>query len=413
MKMKSLIIFIIILIIGLFSGSCKKKYYKTDRSKIMKFNNLKKYCFINNFKLGGQYNLADEKSYEFGGENGTTLESLGYGPLRTAYITVGIPKKNKDGKIINAVVITSSFLSDSTESYQNFANHKRENNKPSSGAIGHGELIDTEKTYVIFLDDIGLWGASKPGDGLGNKFPEYSLYDMVQTNYILLKNHLNIDKIQLIIGESIMANLSYVWAILHPDFIDTLISIGPALSTPNPGQWLFQLAYMALLTDPIWDKTNGDYYHLPYNDQPWQGMAFSKSFFNYGNLNKINKKHKWEDLEPDLFSWIPVRNQTENLKKEALRMDTNDWRYRFKTYNPNKKSNITKELNKIKARVLSIYIENNDFVTLDTLKNDLYKINNVRLLISEKTNFPIQTNNVLYVFKDSLLPIFKELDITK
>ena len=33
------------------------------------------------------------------------------------------------------------------------------------------------------VDPLGTWGASKPSDGLGIKFPQYSYYDMVQANY--------------------------------------------------------------------------------------------------------------------------------------------------------------------------------------------------------------------------------------
>ncbi len=48
---------------------------------------LKTFHHIPDFRIGGTYNLDDPASWESGGRGGTTLESLGEGPLRTACIT--------------------------------------------------------------------------------------------------------------------------------------------------------------------------------------------------------------------------------------------------------------------------------------------------------------------------------------
>ena len=65
----------------------------TRRSSQVQHDGLKQYYEIPNFRLGGKYDLADPKKWEFGGEGGTTLESLGAGKLRTAYIAVGTPRR--------------------------------------------------------------------------------------------------------------------------------------------------------------------------------------------------------------------------------------------------------------------------------------------------------------------------------
>ncbi len=36
--------------------------------------------------------------------------------------------------------------------------------------IGPGKPIDTDRYYVVMVDPLGTWGASKPSDGLGIKF---------------------------------------------------------------------------------------------------------------------------------------------------------------------------------------------------------------------------------------------------
>ena len=41
--------------------------------------------------------------------------------------------------------------------------------------IGPGRPIDTDRYYVVMVDPLGTWGASKPSDGLGIKFPAIQL----------------------------------------------------------------------------------------------------------------------------------------------------------------------------------------------------------------------------------------------
>src|SRR5882757_6961778 len=90
----------------------------TRRSSQVQHDGLKQYYEIPNFRLGGRYELADPSKWEFGGEGGTTLESLGAGKLRTAYIAVGNPRRNAAGEITNAVVISSYYSGDSTDMYE-------------------------------------------------------------------------------------------------------------------------------------------------------------------------------------------------------------------------------------------------------------------------------------------------------
>jgi hypothetical protein len=90
----------------------------TRRSSQVQHDGLKKTYEIANFRLGGKYDLSDPSKWENGGEGGTTLESLGAGKLRTAYIAIGTPRRNAAGEITNAVVINSYYSGDSTDMYE-------------------------------------------------------------------------------------------------------------------------------------------------------------------------------------------------------------------------------------------------------------------------------------------------------
>src|SRR6476646_8636153 len=90
----------------------------TRRSSQVQHDGLKKYYEIANFRLGGKYDLNDPSKWENGGEGGVTLESLGAGKLRTAYIAIGTPRRNAAGEITNAVIVNSYYSGDSTDMYE-------------------------------------------------------------------------------------------------------------------------------------------------------------------------------------------------------------------------------------------------------------------------------------------------------
>src|ERR1700745_3019587 len=167
----------------------------TRRSSQQQHDGLKKYYEVANFKLGGRYDLSNPANWEFGGEGGKTLESLGAGKLRTAYIAVGTPRRNADGEITNAVIINSYYSGDSTDMYEQWV--KGTALSGTDPLIVPGRPMDTDRYYVVMVDPLGTWGDSKPSDGLGIKFPQYSYFDMVQANYRMLRDHLKIAKVAL------------------------------------------------------------------------------------------------------------------------------------------------------------------------------------------------------------------------
>jgi hypothetical protein len=144
------------------------------------------------------HEIRNPVQYEFGGKGGVSLESVGAGPLRTAYIATGTPQHDEQGRISSAVIVNAYYLGDSTWCYSYWYDGLAGNDFSLGPAVvGPGKLIDTNRYYVVFLDALGLWGASKPSDGLGLNFPQYTMFDMVQANYRLLKDELNISRVRL------------------------------------------------------------------------------------------------------------------------------------------------------------------------------------------------------------------------
>ena len=339
----------------------------TRRSSQVKYDDLKQYYEITNFRIGGKYDLDDPSKWQDGGVGGTTLESLGGGKLRTAYIALGTPRRNAAGEIINAVVVNSFYSGDATDMYIQWVV-----GTPLSGGpvIGPGKLIDTNKYYVVLCDALGLWGTSKPSDGLGQKFPQYSYMDMVQANYRMLREHLKVGHIALVTGASMGATQTYVWGVMYPGFITGLMPVGGTTQSDGAdpvGNWTFQLMTAAIESDPVWRSTGGNYYNLPKEQHPNQGVAFGWSVLSMTGFDfDFRSSQDWAAVQPDVFYWTPPTPKAgSNMAARALLFDAVDLIYRNRageTYN------INNDLRRIRARTLVMHIENDNWLNFSLAK---------------------------------------------
>jgi len=193
--------------------------------------------------------------------------------------------------------------------------------------VGPGRIIDTDRYYVVFLDALGLWGASKPSDGLGMRFPRYTIFDCVQANYRLLTDALNVGRVKLATGLSMGAIQSYAWAVLHPEFVEAIMPMGGSTSTRKDPvlRWVFELMTSAMKSDPVWRQTGGDYYHLPKAEHPNQGMMFGWSILQHNGMDlDFRIEQGWEEVQKEVFSWEPEGDRGALLRQKARDYDCND-----------------------------------------------------------------------------------------
>lgn len=362
-----------ILALLLTAGPALAQQPLTPRSVVAGLDKLKLTHEVKNFRIGGKYDLANPKTWENGAEGGTTLESLGAAPARTAYIAVGTPKRNGKGEIVNAIVINSYYSGDATAMYNNWYVGQAGNNFSGGALVGPGLLFDTDRFYVVFVDALGLWGASKPSDGLGRKFPVYSYYDVVQLNYRLLRDHLKIGHVLLATGASMGGTQAYYWGLMHPGFVEAIMPIGGATATDGEGPmaaWTFQLAKAALESDPVWIETKGDYYKLPKEKHPNKGVEFHWSALSITGYD-LNYRQSlgWPAVSKEVFTWEPDPgmgpNAGANLKNLAKIFDGVDLWYRDTV---GEIHNVNKLLPQIKARTLVVHIENDQWLISDKAK---------------------------------------------
>lgn len=348
------------------------KFPLTPNSSVMTQDSLKRYYEIPNFRIGGKYNLdADPETWRNGGEGGTTLESLGAGPLKAAYIAVGTPKRNDRGEIINAVVVNAFYSGDSTFMYNTWYTGQPANGFSGGAVVGPGLAIDTDKYYVVFLDAIGLWGASKPSAGLGRKFPAYNYFDMVQANYRLLRDHLKVAQVEVATGVSMGATQSWVWGVMHSPsgYVKAIMPIGGTTASDGNdpvGAWTFMLGQAALESDPLWRKTNGDYYHLPLDQHPKQGLQFMWSRLQLtGFTFPVRSATPWDRIEREVFFWEPKGNQTAAWITRTKDEDAVDYWYRNAA---GFDYNINADLKRIKARTLVVHVDTDMWLMVENAK---------------------------------------------
>jgi homoserine O-acetyltransferase len=188
---------------------------------------------------GGDYVVHD-----FHFKSGETLAEL-----RLHYRTLGAPHKDANGRTTNAVLI----LHGTGGSGQNFL-------QPIFAGVlfGPGELLDSNRYFIILPDDVGHGKSSKPSDKLHAHFPQYDYDDMVAAEHELVEKGLGVDHLRLVMGTSMGCMHSWVWAETYPDYLDALMPLAclPAQIAGRNRMWR-KLAIDAIHNDPDWK--GGDY----------------------------------------------------------------------------------------------------------------------------------------------------------
>jgi len=92
--------------------------------------------------------------------------------------------------------------------------------------IGPGKLIDDTKYYVIAVDALGNGVSTSPSNSelqAGVDFPEITIEDMVNAQYLLLTKTFEIDHLFAILGGSMGSMQAFQWIVSYPDFIEKAV----------------------------------------------------------------------------------------------------------------------------------------------------------------------------------------------
>ena len=198
--------------------------------------------------------------------------------LRLHYSTLGQPRRDAAGHVVNAVMILHGTGGDG---------HQFIRPQFSGVLFAPGGLLDAAKWYIILPDGIGHGKSSKPSDGLHARFPHYDYDDMVAAQHALLVQGLGVDHLRLVMGTSMGCMHAFVWGETYPGFADALMPLAclPVQLAGRNRIWR-RMAIDAIQSDPAWQ--GGDY-----TTQPAAGLRTAADLVVIAGLAPLLAQKTW------------------------------------------------------------------------------------------------------------------------
>ncbi len=239
--------------------------------------------------------------HNFRFQSGETLPEV-----RMHYATFGAPVKDKRGHTTNAVLV----LHGTSGTGHQFL-------RPIFAGVlfGRGQLLDTNKYYIILPDNIGHGKSSKPSDGMHARFPPYDYADMVLLQHELVEKGLGVDHLRLVMGTSMGCMHSWMWGEDYPTEMDALMPLAclPVQIAGRNRIWR-KMVIDGIRRDPEWK--NGDY-----GTQPRAALEVSADFLVIAGSAPLQMQQE-----------LPVRDAADKYVEETIKrimsgLDANDFLY--------------------------------------------------------------------------------------
>jgi homoserine O-acetyltransferase len=308
-------------------------------------------------------------------ESGDILEEL-----EVEYYTMGTPRTDDDGKIVNGILFLHGWSGD----YGSF--------KRFIDFTSPGEVFDAREYFIVSPTALGSPYTAAPSTSrLGKDFPHYTVGDMVNVQYRLLNEILEVRHLNGVFGTSMGGFQSLMWSVMYPNFMDSVINLvtGPAVIGRN--QAIFQLNNNLIEDHP--DYMGGDYQINPVDalknaNQLMFLFAFSTPYYH----------SEFQEKETLL-------NALNEQGMEGMQMDARDivWRN-----NAALSFDIRDNLDKIKVKSLIIGIEGDEYFPPEIEAIPLSESLQNSVLLIYKSNLGHLGINEIEKMKDALLRFFKK-----
>src|SRR5438876_381845 len=228
--------------------------------------------------------------------------------LRLHYRTIGTAQRDAGGTVRNAVLIMHGTGGAGTQFLS-----------PQFAGVlfGPGQLLDATRYFIILPDGIGHGGSSKPSDGLHARFPHYTYDDMVAAQHELLTKKLGVSHLRLVMGTSMGAMQTWVWAETYPDFMDALMPLAsnPVELAGRNYIWR-RMAMDAIRNDPEW--LGGEY-----KKQPMRALIAAENLLLIAGSAPLY----WQTTAPTHAS--ADKFYEDSLNAALPRLDANDLLYQL------------------------------------------------------------------------------------
>jgi homoserine O-acetyltransferase len=248
------------------------------------------------------------KSFQF--RSGETLPEL-----RMHYYTLGAPRRDAAGHVVNAVMILHGT-----------GGSGRQFEQPQFAGVlfAPGGLLDPAKYFLIMPDDIGHGGSSKPSDGLKMKFPRYDYADMVTAEHAVA-SQLGVETLRLVMGTSMGCMHTFLYAEMFPGGARAAMPLAcQAMALGGRNRLWREMSITSIKADPAWQ--GGDY-----ATEPLAGLRGAV------NLNMLVGASPWPmQLQMPKGAQVDAW-YAEQLPQRLKTVDANDMIYQLessRTYDP-------------------------------------------------------------------------------
>jgi homoserine O-acetyltransferase/O-succinyltransferase len=161
--------------------------------------------------------------------------------------------------------------------------------------IGPGRAYDTNHYCVISTDAIGGGNSSKPADGLGAAFPDYSIRDMVHAQVKLVRNGLGLgdQPIAVLAGASMGAFQALEWIIHYPDMVHSAVLLVPDWHASQSFKLATQRMFDIVKLDPKWNQGS-------YQESPSEGLSLAgKHYFAWTVTDQYIAETDFSSIEQE------------------------------------------------------------------------------------------------------------------
>lgn len=126
-----------------------------------------------------------------------------------------------------------------------------------AGMVGPGMLFDPDKVYIVCVSMLcsayGLCGPATVNPATGKPylldFPKTTIRDVVKTQNIV-REHLGIDRIDIMLGPSIGGFMTTEWLVMYPDVVEKAVILATSVRTLPYLTAFNESQRMALRADP-------------------------------------------------------------------------------------------------------------------------------------------------------------------
>jgi homoserine O-acetyltransferase/O-succinyltransferase len=245
-----------------------------------------------------------QPTHQLYGEGDLKLESgEAIKDFSISYVTHGTLNAEKSNAILMATAISG--------------NHHR-----IDFMIGPGNALDPDKYFIICTDAIGNGLTTSPSNSKVQprmQFPRFTIRDMVESQYRLVKEKFGIEHLVAVIGPSMGGMQTLQWGVSHPDFMDFLVAIVPLAKTPAWTVAVLEATRKAIMTDPAWKDGN-------YDAPPENGVRLWRDILNLAARTPDLYQNQFKN-GMDALPWMKAQ---EDAAMKAF--DADDWIYQTWAY---------------------------------------------------------------------------------